>query len=378
MIYLDHNATSPLLEASRDAMLEAFDLFGNASSAYACGRAARAALESARRTIAEVVGAEPRDVIFTSGGTESDNTAVFGTVDPAEGGEIVLAALEHSAVIEPARELERRGARLRWLAMDALGRVDPAEVAAAITSETALVTVGWANNEIGTVQDIDAIAVICSHNGVPCHTDAVQAFGKLSARLPAADLISITAHKLGGPKGIGALVRRGVVPLRPMFYGGSQERGLRPGTENVAAACGFAAAVAVVGSRGGWSDDLRERLWRGLSQIDGAVRYSAADGCLPNTLLAGFAGIRGESMVAALDLERVAVSVGSACAAGSGEPSHVLQALGYSDDEARSGVRFSCGFGTTAAQIDDVIAIVQRVVARMRAAVKRPTSGSKP
>ncbi len=377
MIYLDHNATSPLLEAARDAMIEAFDVYGNPSSAYAIGRAARAALESSRRAIAEIVGVEPREVIFTSGGTESDNMAIFGVVDPSEGAEIVLAAVEHSAVVEPARELERRGARLCWLAVDSHGRVDPADVASAITSAPALVTVGWANNEIGTVQDVEAIATVCRDRGVPFHTDAVQAFGKLGARLPSADLVSISAHKVGGPRGIGVLVRRGVVPLRAMFLGGSQERGLRPGTENVAAACGFAAAVSIAGSRGGWSGDLRERLWLGLAGIKGATRYSPAEGCLPNTVLAGFAGIRGESIVAALDLERVAVSVGSACAAGSGEPSHVLQALGYDDDAARSGVRFSSGYGTTAAQIDEAIGIVQRVVARIRASGRRTGAGAR-
>jgi cysteine desulfurase len=377
MIYLDHNATTPLLEAARDAMVEALDLFGNASSAYACGRTARAALESARRTIADVTGVEPREVIFTSGGTESDNTAVFGSVDPAAGDEIVLAALEHSAVVEPARELERRGARLRWLGMDSHGRIDPAELEFAIGRNTALVTVAWANNEIGTVQDVEAIAAVCRDKGVPFHTDAVQAFGKIGSKLPSADLISITAHKVGGPKGIGALIRRGVVPLRPMLFGGSQERALRPGTENVAAACGFAAAASIAGSRGPWSPELRDRLWDGLSDIPGAIRYSAADGCLPNTLLVGFEGIRGESIVAALDLERVAVSVGSACAAGSGEPSHVLQALGYEDEKARGGVRFSTGFATTRHEVDEVVTIVHRVVGRVRSVAKRAVAGAR-
>jgi cysteine desulfurase len=366
MIYLDHNATTPLAEAARAAMLEGLDLFGNASSAYASGRAARAALESARRTIAECAAVEPREIFFTSGGTESNNTALFGCAGRQADGEVVLAAIEHSSVVESARELERRGARLCWLPVDARGRIDVAAVSAAITERTALVSVGWANNEIGTVQDVDAIAEVCRRRGVALHSDAVQAFGKLSCRLPAADLISITAHKLGGPKGIGALVRRGKTPLRPLLYGGSQERGVRPGTENVAAACGFAAAVALADSRGRWSEALRERLWRGIAEIPGAVRYSAADGCLPNTLLAGFGGLRGESVVAALDLERVAVSVGSACAAGSGEPSHVLRALGYDDDSARGGVRFSTGPTTTAAEIDRTVAIVRRVVERMR------------
>lgn len=376
MIYLDHNATAPLGEAAREAMLEALDLFGNASSSYASGRAARAALESARRTVAECAAVEPREILFTSGGTESNNTAVFGSLGNRPESGIALGAIEHSSVVEPARELERRGARLSWLPLDGHGRIDPGSVDAAITGETALVSVGWANNEIGTVQDVEAIAEVCRRRGVVLHCDAVQAFGKLSCRLPSADLVSITAHKLGGPKGIGALVRRGKTPLRPLLFGGSQERGVRPGTENVAAACGFAAAVAVAESRGRWSETLRERLWGGLADIPGAVRYSAAGDCLPNTLLAGFAGLRGESVVAALDLERVAVSVGSACAAGSGEPSHVLLAIGHDETAARGGVRFSTGYTTTAAEIDQTIVLVRRVVERMRAVDRRATSST--
>lgn len=366
MIYLDHNATAPLAEASREAMLDALDLFGNPSSAYAGGRAARAALESARRTIADCAAVEPREVFFTSGGTESNNAAIFGSVDPVGGSRVAVAPIEHSSVIEAVRELERRGGAKVWLPTDVHGRIDPSAVAASLGARTALVSVGWANNEIGTVQDVDAIATICRERNVPLHCDAVQGFGRISCRLPGADLTSITAHKIGGPKGIGALVRRGKTRLRPLLFGGAQERGVRPGTENVAAACGFAAAVALAESRGRWVEELRERLWRGIAEIRGATRYSPAEGCLPNTLLVGFAGLRGESVVAALDLERVAVSVGSACSAGSGEPSHVLRALGHDDESARGGVRFSTGYTTTAAEIDRAVAIVHKVVERMR------------
>ncbi len=370
MIYLDYNATAPLLQPARDAMAAAQDEFGNASSAYAQGRRARAVLEGARRDLAEIAGVQPRDICFTSGGTESNNAALFGTIEPASAHEIVLAPHDHSSVVESARELERRGAKLRWLPVDAAGRVAAAAVAEAISESTRLVSVGWANNEIGTIQDCQAIAELCRDRGVAFHSDAVQGFGKVSMQLPDADLISITAHKLGGPKGIGALVRRRDVELRPLLFGGSQERGWRPGTENVVGAAGFAAAALAARDAGAWTDALRERLWRALEPIAGVERYSPAANCLPNTLLVGFAGLRGESVVAALDLEGVAVSVGSACAAGSGEPSHVLRALGYDDERARCAVRFSSGRATTADEIDRAGEIVATVVARMRAALE--------
>ena len=377
MIYLDHNATSPLLPSVQQAMAEAFEAFGNASSAYEVGRDARAAYEAARRRIAEAAGAEARDVIFTSGGTESNNTVLFGTVDPAAGDEIVLAPHDHSSVVESARELERRGARLRWLDAGRDGRIDPSAVERSISDATALVTVCWGNNEIGTVQDADAIASICRDRGVAFHTDAVQAFGKIGTHLPDADLVSITAHKLGGPKGCGALIRRRGAELRPLLYGGSQERGVRPGTENVVGACGFAAAVTAAEEGGAWSTEMREHLWQGLVGIAGAERYSPEANCLPNTLLVGFSGLRGESVVAALDLEGIAVSVGSACAAGSGEPSHVLQALGYDDDQARGGVRFSCGRETSPSEIDTVCETVVALVGRMRSIDNRDAAGSR-
>jgi cysteine desulfurase len=376
MIYLDFNATGPLAPEARRAMVDALDVFGNPSSAYGSGRAARAAMESARRTIAEVIGVEPREVTFTSGATESNNTALFGGVDPMRRDRLVLTAIEHSSVTEPARELERRGTRLHWLPLGAHGRIEPRDVAAAIDAGAALVSVGWANNEIGTVQDLDAISAVCRAGQAMLHTDAVQAFGRIATRLPNADLVSVSSHKIGGPKGIGALVRRRGVPVRPFLFGGAQERGLRAGTENVAAACGFAAAVAAAASPR-CSVALRERLWHGVSDIPGVVRHSPAEACLPNTLLLGFADIRGEAVVAALDLEGVSVSVGSACAAGSGEPSHVLLALGCDEDTSRGGVRFSTGPATTAAEIDSVIAIVHEVIARMRSVPRAAAGGGR-
>jgi cysteine desulfurase len=284
-------------------------------------------------------------------------------------------------VLAPVRELERRGAGVTWLAVDDTGRIDPASVAAALRPNTALVCVGWANNEIGTVQPIAAIGTVCRRAGLALHVDAAQALGKIAVDVASVDLCALSAHKLGGPVGVGALfVRRGVA-LSPLALGGEQERGRRPGTENVAGIVGFAAAVegAPLDER---TAALRERLWSGLAEIDGVRRYSPRRDCLPNTLHVGFAGVAGEALVAALDLEGVAVSVGSACAAGSGEPSHVLLALGCTPDAARSGVRFSLGPETTSEEIDGAVAVTRRVLEQIRAAspmVARPgTAGGPP
>jgi cysteine desulfurase len=366
VIYLDHNATTPLRSAVREAMVPWLGgAAGNPSSAHAAGRAARAAVERARRAIAAVIGAEPRQVFFTSGGTESNNLALFGRVGEPRGAHLVVSPLEHASVLGPVRVLAQRGASVTWLAPDADGRIDPDAVAAALRSDTALVTIGWANNEIGTIQPIAAIAAACRARRVPLHVDAVQALGKLAVDASATDLCSLSAHKLGGPVGIGVLVVRGA-QLRPLAYGGEQERGLRPGTENVAGIVGFAAALASLPSRAALPA-LRERLWNGVATLPGARRHSPTGSCLDNTLSVGFAGLSGEALVAALDLEGVAVSVGSACAAGAGEPSHVLLALGCDEAAARAAIRFSLGPDTTGAEIDAAISAVRRVVARMRA-----------
>ncbi len=367
MIYLDHNATSPLRREALAAMLAFYEQpHGNASSAHAAGRAARAAVERSRRAVAAAIGALPAELVFTSGGTEANNLAVFGRVTEPAAAHLVIAPIEHASVLEPIRELERRGAQITWLPVDPVGRIDAAAVAAALRPHTALVSVGWANNELGTVQPIAEIGAVCRSAGVALHVDAVQALGKVAIDVGAVDLCTISAHKLGGPVGAGALfVRRGVA-LAPLARGGTQERGRRPGTENVAAIVGFAAALGAQPALGSDTASLRERLWRGLAALDDVRRHSAPTDCLPNTLLVGFANITGETLVAALDLAGVAVSVGSACAAGSGEPSHVLRALGYGDDDARGGVRFSLGHDTTAAELDETVAIVGRVIARIR------------
>jgi cysteine desulfurase len=365
MIYLDHNATTPLAEPARRAMRALLaEGIGNPSSVHAAGRAARAALEGARRTIAGALGVPPATLCFSSGATEANNLALLGALPDPAGAHVVATPIDHASVLGPLRELERRGARITWLPVAASGRVAPADVAGALRPETALVSVGWANGDIGTVQPIAEIAALCRARGVLLHVDAAQAFGRVPISAAGVDLCAISAHKIGGPVGIGALVvRRGVV-LRPLAWGGGQERGLRPGTENAVAAAGFAAAVASPPSPDGIAE-RRERLWRAIAALGGVRRHSPPDG-LPNTLCVGFTGLAGEAVVAALDLEGVAASVGSACAAGAGEPSHVLRAIGCDEDAARAAVRFSLGAATTAAEIDAAAAAVRRVIERAR------------
>ncbi|MEO8602301.1 MAG: cysteine desulfurase family protein [bacterium] len=376
MIYLDHNATVALRAEARAAMdALAARQPGNPSSAHAAGRVARAALEQARRAIAERLEVRASELVFTSGGTESNNLALLGALPDPCGAHVVASPIEHSSVLGPLYELERRGATLSWLAVDGEGRISPDALGAALRPETALVSVGWANNEIGTVQPIAALAALCRARGVLLHVDAVQGLGKLPLQLADIDLCTLSAHKVGGPVGVGALVVRRGVGLRPLAWGGEQERGTRPGTENVFGAVGFAAALAAGQGDAQSIARLRECLWAGMADTSGVRRYSPLRDCLANTLSAGFAGLRGEALVAGLDLEGVAVSVGSACAAGSGEPSHVLRAIGCDEAAAAAGVRFSLGAQTTELEIDTAAAALRRVVERMRSAGGRAVVG---
>lgn len=374
MIYLDYNATVPLRPEAVAAMKPlAEESVGNATSVHSFGRRARTVVETCRRALAETIGGDASEVFFTSGGTESNNLALFGAAREWCGRHLVVSPIEHSSIVQSVRELERRGARVSWLAVDAYGRVAPGAVDAALSNDTALVSIGWANNEIGTIQAVEEVAEICRSRNVPLHVDAVQAFGKVPVDVRGLTLCSLSAHKIGGPQGVGALFVRRSFDLQPLLYGGAQERGLRPGTENVAGLAGFNAVLAA-GCRDGRSlAPLRDRLWSGLAEIDGVRRNSPSKDCLPNTLHVSFSDVRGESFVAALDLEGIAVSVGSACAAGSAEPSHVLLAIGRSPGEAAEGVRFSLGERTTVEEIDRTLAVVRRVVAHMRGTGREAT-----
>ena len=368
MIYLDHNASAPLRDAVRSAMarhLEAAPC-GNPSSAHAWGRQARGAVEQARRHVATAVGVDTSRVFFTSGGTESNNLALFGLISEPQAAHLIVSPIEHSSVLGPVKELERCGARVTWLPVDAAGRVDASDVEESIEPTTTIVSVGWANNEIGTIQPMREISEVCRRHRVLLHSDAVQALGKMSLDADSVDLCSLSAHKVGGPIGAGAICVRSGIQLSPLWFGGGQERGLRPGSENVASLVGFGVAAATLADCRLTGAELRERLWGQIQVLGGLRRNSPTKDCLDSTLNVTMNGVRGEAVVAALDLEGVAVSVGSACAVGSGEPSHVLMALGRSESEARDGVRFSLGPETTRDEVDAAAAALVRVVARIR------------
>ncbi len=374
-IYADHNATVPLRPEVLEAMLPFLrDQYGNASSVHAWGTRARCAVEAARAEVAALVGARPADVVFTSGGTESNNLAIGGLERMRHRAAVVTTPIEHASVRENVAALASDGCDVRRVAVDGAGRVAADAVAAVLDDDVALVTVGWANNEVGTIQPIEAIGAACSARGIPLHVDAVQALGKIPVDVRGVALLSVSAHKIGGPQGVGALVVRSDIALRPLLRGGDQERGRRAGTENVAGIVGFGAACRLAGAELGALAEaciaMRERLWDGVrAAVPDVVRHGpGGSACLPNTLTVSIRGVRGEALVAALDLAGVAVSSGSACAAGAGAPSHVLLAMGYDPDRARDGVRFSVGRTNAPADVERIVEATEQAVRRIRAA----------
>jgi cysteine desulfurase len=376
-IYIDHNATTPLREEVLQAMLPYLcEEYGNASSLHHFGIQARRAVERARESVAAALGAQPREIIFTGCGTESDNQAIKGVAyaNRDRGNHIITSRVEHKAVLQTCQYLEKHGFHVTYLPVDAYGVVSPDSVAQAITDRTVLVSVMFANNEVGTIQPIAEIARVCRERGVPFHTDAVQAVGKLPMDVKelGIDLLSLSAHKFYGPKGVGALVVRKGVKIDPLLHGGHQERGLRAATENVAGIVGAARALelrldemAVVAQR---MSALRERLHEGIvSQIDHAYLNGHPTERLPGTLSMCFDYIEGEAIIMGLDLEGIAVSSGSACTSASLEPSHVLLAMGVHPGVAQGSIRFSLGRGNTEADVDTVLEKLPPIVERLRA-----------
>jgi cysteine desulfurase len=367
MVYLDHAATTPLSDAARTAM-EPFlgERFGNASEPHAAGRAARAALEDARRTVAERAGCEPGQVIFTSGGTEADNQAVFGLAGD-EPGRIVASAVEHPAVREPVLRLERRGFEVAWAPVDRRGVLDVEAFRALVRPGDRLAAVMWANNVTGAVQPLPEVAAICAGAGVPLHVDAVQAAPALPLRFvrSGAATMAVSAHKLHGPKGVGCLLARDPPGIPPLIWGGGQEAGRRSGTENVAGAVGFAAALAEAPPADDPRLALRDRLEAGLPDDVGVV--SAGAERLPGHALLLIPGLRAELLVLALDRAGFAVAAGSACESEDQEPSHVLTAQGMSAADARSVVRVSLGAGSSTDEVDGFLAALAGCLDQLRA-----------
>ena len=375
-IYLDHAATTPVSKAVLEAMLPFFtDSFGNASSVYGTGREARKAVEAARRQVAAAIGAEPRDILFTGGGSESDNLAVKGTAFALmeKGKHIITTAVEHPAVLNTCRWLEKQGFEVTYIMPDAEGRIDPEDVRNAVREDTVLISVMAANNEIGTLEPVEEIGRIAREKGIAFHIDAVQAVGAIPVDVIAwnADLLSLSAHKFNGPKGIGALyVRRGT-RLDSLIHGGEQERGLRAGTENVPAIVGLGKAIgdAAAGLRENAERTraLRDRLTEGiLSAVPGAKLNGPREERLPNNCSVSFDRIDGEALLLRLDLAGIAGSSGSACTAGSQEISHVLKAIGLTEEQAKGSLRLTVGPENTEEEIDETVRAVKEIVEDLR------------
>lgn len=383
-IYLDYNAGAPLRPEARAAMRRAVDEgYGNPASVHRSGQGARRELEKARAAVAKLVGAAPAQVVFTSGGTESNNLAILGAAGAAASRRtIVSSAIEHSSVLAPLAELEGRGFEVVRLAPDSEGRIDPVKVGAALDRRTALVTLGLANSEVGVIQELAGLSEGVGAAGALLHLDAAQALGRIALNAGAlgCDLMTLSAHKLGAPAGMGALYVRDRARLRPVLLGGPQEAGLRAGTPNLVGAIAFGAACAALQSCFERETEriaaLTARLLDGLRKsIPGLRLNGRLDGRLPNTLNLTFPAVLGESMLMALDLEGVEVSMGSACAAGAVEPSHVLRAMGRSAAEARSSLRLSLGWASSAADVDRAGEIIERVWRRVCAA--EPQAGAR-
>ena len=374
-IYLDHAATSPLRPDVLDAMLPyLMEHHGNPSSIHASGRRARQGLDEAREEIAHLIGAKPREIVFTAGGTEADNLALKGVAwaASAKGRHIITSSVEHKAVMNGCAMLERQGFDVTYLPVDRYGRVDPMELAAAIGDRTTLVSVMAANNEVGTLQPVAEIGGICRDRGVPFHTDAVQsaAFGPPTPDAWQATLVSLSAHKMGGPKGIGALHVRQGTAMMPQIHGGAQERQRRAGTENVAAAIGFAVAMRTAYQAPAALSGRRDRLIEGLTARSGVELTGHLTERLPNNASFVIGGIEGGDLVAALDLEGIEASTGSACTTGSVDPSHVLLAMGIDEPLAHGSLRLTLGTETTADDVERTIDVVGTCISRLRASAQ--------
>jgi cysteine desulfurase len=385
-VYMDHNATTPVDPGVLEAMLPYFSgEYGNAASIHSFGQKARAAVESAREAVAALVGARAQEIVFTSGGTESDNHAIFGMAEPLLAmrsssasladfsPHIVTTAIEHEAVLNTCQALEKQGVAVTYLAVDGAGRVDPEAVRRALRPETALITVMHANNELGTIQPLEEIGKIAAEADVHFHTDAVQSAGKIPVDVErlGVDLLSLSGHKFYAPKGVGALYIRRGTRLRQLLYGGRHQHGFRPGTENVPGIVGLGKAAEL--ARASLAEDarrvgaLRDRLERGLLERVPHARVNGGGAArTPNTTNILFPGVEGEALVIALDLKGLACSTGAACSSGAVEPSHVLTAIGLPAEEARASLRFSLGRHTTEAEVDFALDVVPAAVAQLR------------
>ncbi len=375
-VYLDHAATTPLHPEVLSLMYEFMrDTFGNPSSVHSFGREAKKFIEEARQKVADLIGAKPEEIYFTSGGTEADNIAIIGTAMARrkKGNHIITSSIEHHAVLETCEYLAKNGFEATFLPVDKYGMVNPDDVAGAIRKETVLVTIMHANNEIGTIQPIAEIGRITREHGVALHSDAVQTLAKIPVNVDdlGVDLLSLSAHKIYGPKGIGALYARKGMRLQPIMHGGGQERKLRSGTENTPGIVGFGKAAEVGGremeQESARVKGLRDKLIRRvLAEIPSVTLNGHPEQRLPNNANVSIALVEGESLVLSLDLEGVAVSSGSACSSGSLQPSHVLKALGLPHEMMHGSLRMTLGRANSEEDIDYVVEALKKIAVRLR------------
>jgi cysteine desulfurase len=371
-IYLDHNATTPLHPEVLNAMLPALQgNFGNPSSIHSFGRSARVQLDEAREKVARLIGASSSEIIFTSGGTEANNLALLGVALEGKGKKIITSKTEHSSILNPCRQLEGQGVEVHYLDVDRFGRIDINNLESQITESTALISLQHANSETGVLQDIKKVSDLARSKGVLFHTDAVQSVAKIEFDLKdyPVDMLSISAHKFNGPKGVGALfLKKGTPALFSPVSGGSQEKKRRGGTENVAGIIGFGKACEMAIERISVSEilrvaELKDYLYKKVCEmIPDTELFGDMLNSLPNTLNLGFAGVEGDTLLIAMDMEGVAVSTGSACSSGTGLPSTVLQAMDLPDNKINSSIRFSLGCKTTKTELDSVIEILVKAV----------------
>lgn len=376
-VYLDHNATTPTHPEVVKAILPYFkEVFGNASSVHQFGQQARKAIDEAREKIANFIGASPKEIVFTSGGTEANNLALKGVVyaNEKKGKHIITSSMEHHAVLNPCKYLEKKGFKVTYLPVDKYGLVDPEEVRKAVTKETILISIIHANNEVGTIEPVTEIGKIAKEIGIYFHTDAAQTVGKIPVNVNELniDLLSLSGHKIYGPKGIGVLYIRKGTRIQPLIQGGHHELNRRAGTENVPAIVGLGKAIeiakATMEKESMRLTNLRNKLCSGIGEKIDYVRLNGHPGKrLPNTLNMSFEFVEGESMILNLDLKGIAVSTGSACTSGSLEPSHVLKAMRVDPAVAQGSIRFSLGKDNTEEDIDYVLEVLPEIVSRLRA-----------
>ena len=375
MIYLDNAASTPVHEQVLQEMIPFLkEQFGNPSSIHSYGRLAQRAIQNARKQIAFLINAQPNEILLTSGGTESNNTALFGIASLNKGKHIITSSIEHEAILEPCKKLEKEGYRIRYIPVNDSGTVNPKDVENSISSDTCLVSIMFANNEVGTIQSIQEISKICNEKNIIFHTDAVQAVGKIEVDVKelGIDLLSISSHKINGPKGVGALYIKNGIEINPFIYGGGQENGLRSGTENVASIVGFGKACQLAKDNmkpnnlhlQNLSDELISKV---MEEIPHAKLNGHHQKRLPNNAHFTFLGVNGEDLIIKLDENGIAASTGSACSVRVQKESHVLKAMGFSHDQITGSLRLTVGISNTDSEIKRTVEILKKVVDELRA-----------